>query len=170
LVRGGGTDGEEGMVLFLRRLAPWSVLALALAAVAAPGAFSAKPTITKIPVDVTEPDEFLTEECEFPVTTSFQGHVIIREFEREGTGVVEVFTINVTATAMANGKTYTLKNVGADVIRRTPDGDLILMIIGQAPFDFTGVLKINLTTDEVIHEPQHSNEGDLQKVCAALSA
>ena len=157
-------------MLSLRRLVAWVVLVLALAAVAAPGAFSAKPTITKTPVDVTGPDAFLTEECGFPVTTSFQGHVIVRAFEREGTGVVEVFTVNITATSMANGKTYTTKNVGADVVRRTPDGDLILMVIGQAPFSFTGVRKINLTTGEVIHEPRHSNEGDLQKVCAALSA
>jgi hypothetical protein len=32
-------------------------------------------------------------------------------------------------------------------------GTLILMIVGQVPFDFTGALMINLETDEVILEP-----------------
>jgi hypothetical protein len=30
------------------------------------------------------------------------------------------------------------------------------MIVGQVPFEFTGALKINLTTGEVILEPRHT--------------
>jgi hypothetical protein len=44
------------------------------------------------------------------------------------------------------------------------------MIIGQVPFDFTGVLKIDLETDEAILEPQHNTEGNVEKACAALTA
>lgn len=43
------------------------------------------------------------------------------------------------------------------------------MIIGQIPFGFTGVLKVNETTGEVVLEPQHSTEGDLEDACAALA-
>jgi hypothetical protein len=50
------------------------------------------------------------------------------------------------------------------------DGTKILMIIGQVPFDFTGCLKINLTTGEAIHEPQHDLEGNIERACAALTA
>ena len=38
------------------------------------------------------------------------------------------------------------RDVGADVVRIEPDGTATLMIIGQVPFDFTGVLKIDLET------------------------
>ena len=39
----------------------------------------------------------------------------------------------------------------------TPDGVVILSIIGKTPFGFTGVLKIDTATGEVIHEPHHAN-------------
>jgi hypothetical protein len=60
--------------------------------------------------------------------------------------------------------------VGADQVRIAPDGTAILMIIGQIPFGFTGVLKINLDTEEAILEPQHSLEGRIEDACAALTA
>ena len=45
-------------------------------------------------------------------------------------------------------------------VRIAPDGTMILSIVGQIPFGpgFTGVLKINLDTGEVIHEPHHFTE------------
>jgi hypothetical protein len=55
------------------------------------------------------------------------------------------------------------------VIRVTPDGAMVLSIIGQVPFDFTGILKFNLNTGEVIQEPQHFT-GDTTKACAKLTA
>ena len=36
-----------------------------------------------------------------------------------------------------------------------PDGTVVLVIVGQVPFDFTGVLMIDLTTGETILEPHH---------------
>jgi hypothetical protein len=49
-----------------------------------------------------------------------------------------------------------------------PDGTVILSIVGQVPFEFTGVLKINLETGEVILEPHH--EVDPTRVCEPLTA
>jgi hypothetical protein len=49
-----------------------------------------------------------------------------------------------------------------------PDGTVILSIVGQVLFDFTGVLKINPETDEVILEPHHFF--DIEEVCAQLTA
>lgn len=43
------------------------------------------------------------------------------------------------------------------------------MVIGQLPFDFNGVLKIDVTTGEVIHEPRAVKAGEVVKACAALS-
>jgi hypothetical protein len=143
---------------------------LVVAAVAAPGAFAGKPTMERIAIDDTFDDEFLTEECGVPVTTRAQGHVIARTFEGEGTGVAELTTVNVGLTATAGENTYRFRDVGADLVRIEPDGTAILMVIGQLPFDFTGVLKIDLETGEAILEPQHSTEGNLEKACAALTA
>jgi hypothetical protein len=124
----------------------------------------------RIAVDETFPDGFLTEECGVPVTTRAQGHVIMRTFEGEGTGVAEVNTLNIELTAMAGDNTYRFRDVGADLVRIEPDGTAILMIIGQIPFGFSGVLKIDLETGEAILEPQHSLEGNIEKACAALTA
>ena len=35
-----------------------------------------------------------------------------------------------------------------DLVRVESDGTVILMVVGQVPFDFTGVLKVNLTAGE----------------------
>jgi hypothetical protein len=43
------------------------------------------------------------------------------------------------------------------------------MIIGQTPFGFTGVLKIDLETGEAILESHHSLEGRIAEACAALA-
>jgi hypothetical protein len=143
---------------------------LMVAALVAPTAFGGKPTFERIAIDETFVDDFLTEACGVPVSTSAQGHIIVREFAGEGTGVAEISTISVGLTAMAGDNTYTFRDVGADVIRIEPDGTAILLITGQVPFGFTGVLKIDLETGEAILEPQHNIEGRVEDACAALTA
>jgi hypothetical protein len=76
----------------------------------------------------------------------------------------------VRSTANTGLSTYRFRDVGADLVRVEPDGTVILSIIGQVPFGFTGVLKIDLETGEAILEPHHSLEGDLEKACDALTA
>jgi hypothetical protein len=144
-----------------RRVVVAALASVLAAAVLALPAVGAPPTVERIEVDETSPDEFLTEACGFPVTTHMKGHLVVIESGGEGTGLVAVRT--------ANGKTYRFRDVGADQVRRTPDGYDILMIIGQLPFGFTGVLKVNETTGEVVLEPQHSTESDLEDACAALA-
>ena len=46
----------------------------------------------------------------------------------------------------------------------------MLMIIGQVPFDFIGVLKLDPDTGEAILEPHHSIADRLDDACAALTA
>jgi hypothetical protein len=136
----------------------------------APSAFAAKPTIERIDIDEVFDDEFLTEECGVPVTIRAQGHITVRTFEGEGTGATELRTLNIALTLMSGDNTYSVRDVGADLLRVDPDGTAILMIIGQIPFEFVGVLKIDLETGEAVLEPQHSLEGDLEEACAALTA
>ena len=95
--------------------------------------------------------------------------MIVRTFTGGGTGVDTVRTLNIALTATAGGNVYRFRDVGADVVRIEPDGTAILMIIGQVPFDFTGVLKIDLETGDAILEPQHSTAENLEKACAVLT-
>jgi hypothetical protein len=140
------------------------------AAVVAPSASAAAPTTERVDFDETTPDEFLTEACGVDVMTHAQGHLIVRTFSGDGTGPAELTSINIALTAMAGDNTYRFRDVGADLIRVEPDGTAILSIIGQVPFGFTGVLKIDLETGDAILEPQHSLEGNLDDACAALTA
>jgi hypothetical protein len=85
----------------------------------------------------------LTEECGVPVTVTAQGHIIMRIFSGEGTGVAQVNTISIGLTATAGDRTFRFRDVGADVVQIKPDGTLVLLITGQVPFAFAGVLKID---------------------------
>lgn len=134
------------------------------------GVDAGKPVFERISVNDSGVDGFFSDLCGFEVIATSVGRITVRTSPDRTVGPVEVVTINVRTTLSANGNKYTFRDVGANVVRITPDGDLILSIIGQVPFFFTGVLKINLTTDEVVLEPQHSTEGDLEDVCATLEA
>ena len=147
----------------------WLLGMLVVAALLAPGVSAAKPTLEVIEIDDTSPDEFLSEACGVAVTTQAKGRITVRTFDG-GKGAAELTTINIALTATAGDNTYRFRDVGADLVRIEPDGTAILMVIGQLPFDFTGVLKIDLETGEAILEPQHSTEDDLEQACAALTA
>ncbi|WP_336029179.1 hypothetical protein [Geodermatophilus sp. FMUSA9-8] len=139
-----------------------------LLGLAAP-ALAAPPTIERVQFDDTFSDEFLSEECGVDVTTRAVGQVATRTFDRKGTGPLVLTTVNVSLTATAGDNTVRFRDVGADLLRREPDGTLVLSIIGQVPFDFRGVLKIDPDTGEVLHEPSESASDDLDRVCAVLN-
>jgi hypothetical protein len=132
-------------------------------------ATGAAPTMERINVDETFVDDDLTEACGVPVTTTALGHVIVRTFSGEGTGIAQVNNISVGLTATAGDRTFRFRDVGADVVQIKPDGTLVLLITGQVPFAFAGVLKINPETEEVILEPRDRSEEQLAKACKALT-
>ena len=144
-------------------VAALSIVAFSVVGIANAG----KPTVEVIEVDETIADTFLTEECGVDVTTHIVGRVRLREFDRTK-GTLAVNNVNFTLTATAGDNTARFRDVGADHVRITPDGQLILSIIGQVPFDFKGVLKIDPATGEVLHEP--SAGYDTTRVCARLTA
>jgi hypothetical protein len=79
-------------------------------------------------------------------------------------------TLNVALTATAGENTYRFRDVGADHAQVKPDGSVIVMIIGQVPFEFAGVLKIDPATGDVLHEPHADLEARLERACAVLTA
>ncbi len=153
-----------------RRASGWLVSVIALVGLVWAGvATGAAPTMERINVDETFVDDDLTEACGVPVTTTALGHVIVRTFSGEGTGIAQVNNISIGLTATAGDRTFRFRDVGADVVQIKPDGTLVLLITGQVPFAFAGVLKINPETEEVILEPRDRSEEQLAKACKALT-
>ena len=152
-----------------KTVSAWLLGLLVLAALLAPAASAAKPTFEVIEIDESFSDEFLSEECGVAVTTHVEGKIVRRTMDDSGTGLAGVSTVNLAFSATAGDNTIRFRDVGADLVRIEPDGTATLMIIGRLPFDFTGVLKIDLETGDAILEPQHSTAGDLDKACATLA-
>ena len=141
--------------------------ALLVVVLGATGAAAQAPVKEVIPIDDEFQDEFLTEACGVPVTTTATGRITI--FTRpDGVVLQELSTVSISFVASAGDNQARFRDVGIDQVRVQPDGTVIMSIVGQVPFDFTGVLKINPETGEVILEPHH--EVDTTRVCERLTA
>jgi hypothetical protein len=126
---------------------------------------AAAPAISTETISDSSHDDFLSEECGVDVWTTATGHVTRREFQSD-TGVQVVNTVNVSLVAESGDNVFRFRDVGADVVQLAPDGSLTLLIIGQVPFGWTGVLKLDPTTEEVILEPHWV---DSTRACAVLA-
>ena len=120
------------------------------------------------PISDSFEDEFLTDACGVPVTTTATGQITVFTFPDRPVGPQELTTVNVAFVARAGDNQARFRDVGIDLLRVQPDGTLILSTVGQVPFDFTGVTKINPETGEVILEPHHVV--DTTRVCQLLTA
>jgi hypothetical protein len=141
-----------------------ALLVVALGATAAAAQAPVKETIT---FSDTFPDEFLTEACGVAVTTTANGRITFFTFPDRPVGPQDLTSVHVDIVATAGGNQARFKDVGIDKVQVKPDGTVILSIVGQVPFEFTGVMKINLDTGEVIHEAQHLV--DTTRVCRLLT-
>lgn len=142
-------------------------LALLSVTLGTAAAWAVPPERETITFSDTFDDEFLTDACGVDVTTTLNGRITFLVFPDRPVGVQDITSVHVDALAIAGGNRVRFKDVGVDLVRVTPDGTVILMIVGQLPFDFTGVLKVNLTTGEVILEPRHTV--DTTRACRLLT-
>ena len=117
--------------------------------------------------DETFVDEALSEECGVRVTVTQTGRVTVFIFP-DGRVLESLTTLNLEVVLSAGDNQIRVRDVGIDQVRVQPDGTVILSIVGQVLFGFTGVLKINDETGEVILEPHHFF--DIEDVCAQLTA
>ena len=122
---------------------------------AAIAAWAAPPERETITFSETFQDEFLTEACGVDVTTTETGRITFLTFPDRPVGPQDLTSIHLDLLATAGDNSARFRNVGVDLVRVEPDGTVILTAAGQAPFAFTGAIKINLTTGEVILEPPH---------------
>ena len=130
-----------------------SLVALLVVALAGTAAAVGPPEMETITISDTFEDEFLTDECGVDVTTSVDGFVTFITFPDQPVGPQELTSVHVNLVATAGDNSVQLKDVGIDLVIVEPDGTAILNVIGQVPFEFSGVLKIDLATGEVILEP-----------------
>ena len=146
-----------------------TIAALCAAATLVPAsAVGAPPTIVREEVDETFVDKALSEACGVEATVHLTGHQTSRT--REGGGVLEVFTVNLTGIITSEFGSFRVKDVGSDSTRITPDGQVIVSIRGQLPFFIKGVLKFDGTTEEWLNEPNlAAGERQVERACAALN-
>lgn len=114
-----------------------------------------KPEMETITFSETFEDEFLTAACGVDVTTSVDGRLTFFTFPDQPIGPQDITSVHVDFVATASDNAVRFKDVGVDVVRVEPDGTVVLMVVGQVPFDFSGVLMVDLTIGEVILEPHH---------------
>jgi hypothetical protein len=141
-----------------------ALLAVVLGATAAAAQAPVKETIT---FSDTFQDEFLTEACGVEVTTTATGRITFFTFPDRPVGPQDLTSVHVDIVATAGDKRARFKDVGIDKVQVKPDGTVILSIVGQVPFEFTGVMMINLDTGEVLHEAHHIV--DTTRVCRLLT-
>jgi hypothetical protein len=141
--------------------------ALLVVGLGATAAAAQAPEKEVIQVDDTFVEEFLSEECGVEVTATVTGRVTLFEFP-DGRVLQHLTTLNINVVWSAGDNQIRTRDVGIDQLRVKPDGTVILSIVGQVPVEFTGVMKVNPETDEVILEPHHFV--DLEEVCAQLTA
>lgn len=128
------------------------------------------PTIERIPINESGTDPQLTAYCGFDVTYTYKGSMMLRTFSDRASGLVELTNLNAVATVSANGKSFSGRDVGADIVRVAADGSVIIAVVGRIPFSFTGALKYDPETGEVFLEPHHDLSPEADTACAALAA
>ena len=133
----------------------------------ATGAGAQAPEREVIQVDDTFVDQGLSDECGVEVTVTQTGQVTIFTFP-DGEVLQNLTTLNLATVFTAGDNQIRTRDVGIDQVRVQRDGTLILSIVGQVPVGFTGVLKINPETEEVLQEPHHVV--DIEEFCAQLTA
>jgi hypothetical protein len=160
-------EREECAMTRRRVVAVLGLLAMVLFTLAEAAAAGGKPVKETIAISETFEDEFLSEACGVDVTTSIEGQVTFFTFPDRPVGPQELTSFHLSLVATAGDNSAMFRDVGIDLVRVEPDGTVVLMVVGQVPFDFTGVLKVNLETGEVILEPHH--ELDTTRVCDRLT-
>lgn len=124
-----------------------------------------KETIT---ISDTFPSSILTPACGVEVTITVSGSLRVLTFPDRPVAAPDLTIANLDWVATAGTNKVRFRNVSVEQVRVEPDGTVIVSVAGHRPVEFTGVMKINLDTGEVVHEPQHF--ADIEGLCEKLTA
>jgi hypothetical protein len=122
----------------------------------------------KFTISDTFPSSILSPACGVEVTITITGSVMVLTFPHRPVGPTDLQIANIDWVATADNNQVRFRNVGIELVRVEPDGTVSVTIAGHHPVEFTGVMKINLDTGEVIQEPEHS--ADIKRLCELLTA
>ena len=123
-----------------------------------------KETIT---ISDTFQSPLLSQACGVEVTITITGSLKVLTFPDRPVGPQDLTIANVKWVAAVGNNQVRVRDVSLDLVRVEPDGTVIESIAGHQPVEFTGVMKINLDTGEVILEPQHF--ADIPRLCELLT-
>jgi hypothetical protein len=124
-----------------------------------------KETIT---ISDTFQSSILSPACGFEVTITINGSLRVLTFPDRPVGPQDLTIANIDWVATANNKQVRFRNVSVERVQVEPDGTVSVSTSGHRPVEFTGRMKINLDTGEVVQEPQHS--ADIKRLCELLTA
>ena len=117
-------------------------------------------------------DEFtssiLSPACGVEVTITITGSVMVLTFPLRPVGPQNLQVGNIDWVATAGDNQVRFRNIHIERVMVEPDGTVSVTIAGHQPVEFTGVMRIDLDTGEIIQEPQHT--ADIQRLCALLTA
>jgi hypothetical protein len=155
-----------------------TILALVCLALLFPSAaLGAAPTREFISLDdpAFDADEtaFVSDLCGFPIDAELSGHVIVTSFPKESTpGVfaLNVYGVRVTYTNPETGKVARLRDVGPDRFF-VKGGVAYVAVTGRSETGsgIVGVVIIDLTTGDVVHQAGNDIGVIYDRLCAALS-
>ena len=120
-----------------------------------------------IPVNGFYVDVVLSRACGVQVTHTVTGSVTILTYPDRPVGPQELQRFHLEHVIAAGDNQLWAREVGIRLIQVEPDGTVVISIVGQVPFQFTGVLKVNYYTGQATLEPHHVV--DIEEVCAQLT-
>jgi hypothetical protein len=118
-------------------------------------------------VSGTFQSQILTDACGVAVTLTFTGSIRDLKFPDRPVGPQDLSTFNIAVVATAGSNQVRFENAGLNLERVEPDGTVISQLAAHRPVEFTGVLKVNLETDEVILQSHHLS--DIPRICKLLT-
>jgi hypothetical protein len=121
-----------------------------------------------IPISDTFQSSILSPACGVEVTITISGSLRVLTFPDRPVGPQDLTIANIDWVATAGKNKVRFRNVSVERVQVEPDGTTIVSVAGHRPVEFTGVMKINLDTGEVVHEPQHF--ADIERLCELLTA
>jgi hypothetical protein len=121
-----------------------------------------------ISISDTFQSSILSPACGVEVTITINGSLRVLTFPDRPVGPRDLTFANIDWVASAGNNRVRFRDVSVEKVTIEPDGAVIVSTAGHQPVEFTGVMKVNLDTGEVVLEPQHF--ADIERLCDLLTA